>query len=208
MTVQDSQKEVTKTKDLFLRLIGSCSLSQQLKIREIRNQPDIRAAMYTEHEIGVNEHLDWVKNVTKEPKYLTFAVLNEIQVSIGLWQFTELDTLHKKSNFGWFFDKVERGGLGTAIEYRMIEYAFDVLKLEKINCEVLESMTYVVNLHKKFSFEEEGFRRQNIEKNGKRIGVIMLGLTKPDWLSNKQEIFEKHRLIIEKFVINIGTNIP
>ena len=44
----------------------------------------------------------------------------------------------------------------------------------------------------KFSFEEEGFRRQNIEKNGKRIGVIMLGLTKPDWLSNKQEIFEKH----------------
>ena len=113
-----------------------------------------------------------------------------------------------KLNFGWYFDEIERGGPGTAIKYRMIEYAFNSLKLEKLNCEVLEPMTYVVNLHKKFGFVEEGFRRQNIEKNGKRLGVVMLGLTKSDWLSNKHEVFEKSRLRIEKFSITVDKSAP
>jgi RimJ/RimL family protein N-acetyltransferase len=52
-------------------------------------------------------------------------------------------------------------------------------------------MIDIVNLHKKFGFVEEGFRRHNIEKNGERLGVVMLGHTKSDWLSNKYEIFEK-----------------
>lgn len=73
----------------------------------------------------------------------------------------------------------------------MLEYAFSSLNLEKLNCEVLEPMTYVVNLHKKFGFVEKGFRRQIIEKNRERFGVAMLGLTKSDWLSNKYETFEK-----------------
>ena len=207
MIGHDPQHEVEQIRDLFLKPIGSCTQSQQLGIREIRNQPGIRAAMYTDHEIDLNEHLEWIKMVSMNPKFLVFATLNKLQVPIGLWQFTELDALHKKSNFGWFFDEVERGGLGTAIEYRMIEYAFNSLKLEKLNCEVLESMTYVVNLHEKFGFVKEGFKRQNIEKNGERVGVVMLGLTKSDWLSNKQEIFEKNRLRVEKFSITIDTSI-
>ena len=208
MIGQDPQHEVEQIRDLFLKPIGSCTQSQQLRIREIRNQPGIRAAMYTDHEIDLNEHLNWIKMVTINPKFLVFAALNKLQVPIGLFQFTELDSLHKKSNFGWYFDEIERGGLGTAIEYRMIEYAFNSLKLEKLNCEVLEPMTYVVNLHKKFGFVEEGFRRQNIEKNGERLGVVMLGLTKSDWLSNKHEVFEKNRLRIEKFSITVDTSAP
>lgn len=51
-------------------------------------------------------------------------------------------------------------------------------------------MTYIVNLHKKFGFVEESFRRQNIEENGERLRVVMQGLTKSDWLSKKYEIFK------------------
>ena len=70
-----------------------------------------------------------------------------------------------KLNFGWYFDEIERGGPGTAIKYRMIEYAFNSLKLEKLNCEVLEPMTNVVNLHHSFGFVAESFRQQNIGEN-------------------------------------------
>ena len=41
----------------------------------------------------------------------------------------ELDELPKKSKFGWFSDEIERGGLETAIEYRMLEYASNSLRL-------------------------------------------------------------------------------
>ena len=43
----------------------------------------------------------------------------------------------------------------------------------------------------------------NIEKNGKRIGVHFLGLTKSDWLLNRTAIFEKYKSVISKFSIHI-----
>ncbi len=71
-----------------------------------------------------------------------------------------------------------------------------------MNCEFIETNEPVIKLHKKFGFKDEGFRRENIEKNGKRIGVHYLGLTRSDWLLNKQMIFEKYKLVIAKFNIN------
>ena len=40
-------------------------------------------------------------------------------------------------------------------------------------------------------------------KNEERIGVHLLGLTKEDWLDNKNKIFETHKVLFEKFSISI-----
>jgi len=159
--------------------------------------------MYTEHEIGLNEHLGWISRLKSDKKQIVFVVLNEQKNPIGVVSVNALDTLHQKADWAFYLDENERGGLGAALEYNLIEYVFNVLKLEKLNCEVIETNEAVVKLHKKFSFTEEGFRRENINKNGKRIGVYFLGLTKNDWLSNKTEIFEKYKSVIGKFSISI-----
>ncbi len=59
---------------------------------------------------------------------------------------------------------------------------------------------------KKFLFEEEGFRKSNIIKEGKRIGVHFLGLTKEDWDTGKTDLFEKYKNIFDKFSIAIQWN--
>ena len=89
--------------------------------------------------------------------------------------------MHKKCDWAFYLDIEERGGVGSALELFMIDYVFGALGIEKLNCEVLESNQLVVEMHKKFGFCEEGFRRQNIKKNGSRIGVHLLGLVKSDW---------------------------
>jgi len=58
-------------------------------------------------------------------------------------------------------------------------------------------------MHKKFCFVEEGFRRENIEKEGGRVGVFFLGITKSDWLEGKSSVREKYQPVLNKFNITI-----
>ena len=66
----------------------------------------------------------------------------------------------------------------------MSNEALIVVDVQKLNCEVIEGNNPVVKLHKKFLFKDEGFRRSNIIKGEKRIGVHFLGLTKEDWITH------------------------
>ena len=80
---------------------------------------------------------------------------------------------------------------------------FYELGLEKLNCEIIETNDAVVKLHKKFSFKEEGYRRENIIKNQMRIGVYFLGLTKSDWTRDREAIKARYEKVIEKFDLEI-----
>ena len=75
--------------------------------------------------------------------------------------------------------------------------------LEKLNCEVIETNKAVVSLHKKFGFIEEGFRRENIIKNGMRIGVSLLGLTKSKWMESRASVASKYHKVLGKFDLEI-----
>jgi len=123
-----------------------------MQVREVRNQSGVRAAMYNEHIIGLDEHLSWVGRLRSDDKQIVFAVLNEQRKPIGVVSLNALDSIHRKADWAFYLDKEERGGLGAAIEYSIIEYAFNVLKLCKLNCEVIETNESVVRLHKKFNF--------------------------------------------------------
>lgn len=179
-----------------------------MRVREVRNQPSIRTSMYTDHEIGVNEHLQWISGLRSDKKQIVFAVLNESDNPIGVVSVSALDTLHKKADWAFYLDSEERGGLGAALEFNLIEYVFNTLLLEKLNCEVLETNEAVVRMHKKFGFVEEGLRRENVARSGKRIGVHFLGLTKHEWQANKNAVYEKYASRIGKFEIRFDLPKP
>ncbi len=75
--------------------------------------------------------------------------------------------------------------------------------MEKLNCEVIEGNDPVVKLHKRFLFQDEGFRRSNILKEGKRIGVHLLGLTKEDWMAGRDQLSGQYGRIFDRFSISI-----
>lgn len=194
----DSMKYVT------LREISKCSIEQQKIVRNVRNQLSVRNSMYTGHKITFNEHLEWLEKLKTDKKQIVFLVLLNEDV-VGVVSLSALDILHKKSDWAFFLDEKVRGGLGVALEFVLINYAFYDLDLKKLNCEVIETNPTVVKMHKSFGFKEEGFKRSNVEKNGKRIGVHLLGLTKEDWETKKHalenissNIFAKFDLTLEK----------
>lgn len=171
---------------VVLRRIERCTLEQQKAVRDVRNQPSIRKSMYTEHEIGLEEHLTWLEKLRKDSRQIVFIVLVDDVVS-GIVSVNAIDELHKKSDWAFYLDETVRGGLGAALECALLDFVFNDLKFEKLNCEVIETNQAVVKMHKKFGFLEEGFRRENIEKGGERMGVYFLGITKADWFRTEKQ---------------------
>lgn len=188
--------------NIILREITKCTEEQKKAVRDVRNQESVRKSMYTEHEIPLNEHLSWVERLGTDTRQIVFVVLVDEIVS-GVVSVNAIDRLNLKSDWAFYLDENVRGGLGAALEFSLINFVFNDLGLEKLNCEVIETNEAVVKMHKKFGFMEEGFRRENIIKTDARIGVFFLGLTKSDWLKERESIKFKYEKIIEKFNLEI-----
>ena len=129
-----------------------------LKILEIRNEDGIRSVMYTDHVIGADEHLAWIERLRTDAKQIVFAVTERGRGPLGVVSVNALDRRHKKADWAYYLSQNERGGLGAAIEHVFLAFLFETLGIEKLNCEVIEGNDAVVKLHKKFFFQEEGFR--------------------------------------------------
>ena len=169
------------------------STEDHLRIREIRNEPSVRAVMYTDHEISLDEHLGWIKSLKSDDRRIVFGVVSA-NTPLGIVSFNAIDRLHRKADWAYYLAATERGsGLGTALEIATIEFAFGPLDLDKLNCEVIETNPAVVKFHQKFGFEIEGFRKSNIIKNGVRIGVSFLGLQRDAWFGQRQAVLDRYR---------------
>ncbi len=193
----------TSPKAINLVPFTALDTESQMKVREIRNEENVRKWMYTDQVIGANEHLAWINRLKQDDRQIVFVALNDVHTPLGVVSVNAIDRLHKKTDWAYYLTETARGGLGSAIEYSFINFIFDSLGMEKLNCEVIKGNDAVVKLHKKFLFQEEGFRRSNVLKNGVRIGVHFLGLTKEDWLAGKKEIQDKYNKVFEKFSVSI-----
>lgn len=153
----------------------------QAHVRTLRNQQDVRKFMYTAHEITEQEHANWLASLQGNPRQQVFAVIKDEQ-AVGVVSLNAINELHKTADWAFYLDVGLQGkGLGSLVEFWMLDYAFAVAGLEKLNCEVLAVNSAVVKMHQKFGFEVEGVRRQNVKKDGVRIDVVLLGITKAEW---------------------------
>lgn len=186
---------------MTLRPIGQCTAEQQEALRGLRNHPAIRGAMYSDHIISREEHASWMVGLAGDPRRRVFVVLTQDGETMGLVSVTAIDPIHKRADWAFYLAPEARGGLGAALEYHLLEYVFGELGLEKLNCEVLETNPAVVRMHGKFLFQEEGFRRSNVSKDGVRIGVHFLGLTREDWMAGRAAVRERILAVLDRFEI-------
>jgi UDP-4-amino-4,6-dideoxy-N-acetyl-beta-L-altrosamine N-acetyltransferase len=197
--VNQSQREV-----ILLKPLVSLAYEQQMEIRTIRNEVDIRNASTRNHEISIEEHMQWISRLERlGSNQIVFAILSSVRGVIGSISVDALDLINRKAEWSFFLSNVVRGGLGKVIEYHFLNFVFDVLKLEKLNGEVLEGNEYILALHNKFFFIKEGFKRSNILKNGVRIGVHFVGLTQSDWFVNRARIFEEYKDLFSKYEVQV-----
>ncbi|HXT01684.1 MAG TPA: UDP-4-amino-4,6-dideoxy-N-acetyl-beta-L-altrosamine N-acetyltransferase [Elusimicrobiota bacterium] len=175
----------------FADIVGSNeSLLEQILLW--RNSPGIRRFMYQDDVISAEAHRRWYAALENNPNK-KYWVMNVDEKPAGLVNLVNIDSRNKNSEWAFYIGEAwaQKLGLGRIAEFHTLDYAFLTLGLEKLNCAVLDFNKAVVNMHKGFGFREEGFLRHQIQRPEGRCGVHLLGITRQEWLENRQAVFEK-----------------
>ncbi|NUW30374.1 GNAT family N-acetyltransferase [Nonomuraea sp. SMC257] len=146
-----------------------------------RNHPKVRAASFTTHAIGEEEHAHWWAGVRADPSRRVL-VYEHGGTACGVVTFSGLSPERPVASWGFYLDLdgLERsGGLISAwfgIERDAIDHAFGPLGLTTLRGEVLAGNRPVRLLHSRFGFEETGGYRRVID--GETVDVVTVEVTR------------------------------
>lgn len=151
-------------------------------VREWRNSPDVSQYMYTESEISIEDQLNWFKVLQKDTTKKYWIIANRDKL-IGVVNLVNIHAQFESASWAFYIGDVTTrgGGIGAKIEYAVLNYVFDELKLNKLMCEVFVSNDAVIKLHEKFGFRREAYYRNHIPKAGKFLDVVGLSILKDEW---------------------------
>ena len=154
-----------------------------------RNAPAVRRTMYTNHEIGAEEHARWFAAMTaRDDCRLLIAEVNG-RGPAGFVSVTELDPLHRTCSWAFYGDTGNPvKGLGSLMEFHALELMAGALGVRKINCEVFAFNDRVIALHKRFGFREEGLFREHKLKDGVPVDVVRLAMLTREWPEHRERI--------------------
>lgn len=178
----------------FESLIGMDRASQ-LHILSIRNQTAIRHNMYTSHEISESEHFRWIERLMHDASTHFFAVLLDNKI-IGGVSLNAISKANQRADWAYYIDVESQGhGIGSALEFKFLDYVFGKLGIFKLNCEVFTFNERVISLHKRFGFVEEGIRRAHIHRRDgvfdDYLDVCLLGINQDEWRRTREVLKSK-----------------
>jgi UDP-4-amino-4,6-dideoxy-N-acetyl-beta-L-altrosamine N-acetyltransferase len=164
-----------------------------------RNSPEVAAYMYTDHQIGRDEHDRWFAAIEGDARRVYWIIELDGE-PVGLANLYDIDRANGRCAWAYYLasPSVRGRGVGGAVEYQVIERVFGELGLRKLWCEVLASNEAVWKLHQGFGFEIEARFRSHVVKGGEPRDVIGLGLLKEDWLAARDAIRERLERIAQR----------
>lgn len=168
-------------------------------IRSWRNLPEVAEQMYTSHTIGPEEHERWFRSIEGDPKR-AYWVVTHAGRDVGLANLYDIDPAHRRCSWAFYIaDKAARArGLGSFLEYRLLQHVFGEHGFRKLSCEVLTTNQSVLEMHKRFGFREEGRYREHVLKDGRPVDVVALAILRPEWESARPAIEKQLEEIKER----------
>ena len=161
-------------------------------VREWRNSPEVSQYMYTEDIITKEQQEKWFKKICKEES-CKYWIIKYDNNKIGVANLADIDRRNSKCFWGFYLgnSNIRGQGIGAKIEYNVLNFVFEEMKLNKLCGEVFSFNEKVVKMHEKFGFRREGYLRSHILKNGKFHDVVIIGLLSSEWDQVKEVLHKK-----------------
>ncbi len=165
------------------------------RIHVWRNSDDVRPYMYTDHVISPEEHERWFAGIWGDERRRYWIIELDGQ-PVGLANLYDVDPHNQRCAWAYYLaDPAVRGlGLGSYVEYWVLEFVFETLRLAKLWCEVLASNEAVWKLHETFGFTVEARFRGHILRGETREDVLGLGILAADWRARRPAMADRLRL--------------
>ena len=146
-----------------IKLINFTDLSNDEKkiILEWRNNPNIKKWMYTQSDITLESHLNFIDSLNNSKDKLYFLVKKEDE-NIGVIYFTQIEP-NESLHIG-IYSNPHLKGYGKILLETIIYFSFEILKVEKIFSEVYFENERAYILYKRYNFIEIGKKSLNNRK--------------------------------------------
>ncbi len=148
-------------------------------IRVWRNHPNVRTWMYSQHKIGKEEHISFVEHLKKSYDSAYWLAESESN-HLGVLYLNRINLRHKHAYMGLYTNPFQKvSGVGKILGRLVIRLAFDILDLHTLKLEVMEDNERAIKLYTKLGFKEEGKLKEFVNRDGKWIDVIVMGIINP-----------------------------
>jgi len=156
-------------------------------VRTWRNSPEVASYMYSEKIISAEEQLAWFERL-KTDTSSKYWIISYDEKPLGVANITGLSNVLESCYWAFYIGdtSVRGGGIGAKVEFNVLHYVFEELKLNKLRCEVFSFNDKVIKMHEKFGFRREGFYREHCKKQGEFKDVVALALLKSEWIQSKE----------------------
>jgi ribosomal-protein-serine acetyltransferase len=114
-------------------------------------------------------------------KSLGFGIFKDAQF-IGSIGFTYFDWVAMKTEIGYWIDRDEEGrGIISSACRRLVDFAFDELKMNRIEIRCSSENSRSAAIPKRLGFTKEGLLRQSEFRNGRLHDFEVYGLLASEW---------------------------
>lgn len=136
------------------------NLAQKELVLSWRNHPSIRKWMVNDHEISLENHLNFIDLLSSKTDRLYFLVQKNSDF-IGVINLTEMTDTSVELGI---YANPDMRGVGNSLMTALIDYA-SALGLSKLIANVFITNVRALNLYQKFEFSEI----KRIEQNNKKM---------------------------------------
>lgn len=146
-----------------------------------RNHPTVRASMFSQSYIELDQHQAWFQRESEKKDSLWLFHIDLEGNPSGVVYFTNMDQVSSNAFWGFYAAPEAMSGTGTRMAMEALDHFFGNLAFHKLNAEVIESNNRSQQFHRKLGFQVEGvFREQYLTKEGYQ-SVTRFGLLHTEW---------------------------
>jgi len=158
-------------------------------IMEWRMKPEVTQFMYTDPILTNEQQKIWFDKIVQNDKNY-IRIINYDDLDIGLYSITDIN---RNGNCFWAYYIAEvlfQGkGIGKILECNNYDYAFNVLGVHKVSCEVLSFNEKVITIHQKYGSKIEGIFKEHINKKNEYFDVVRMAILKEEWDELRKNIY-------------------
>jgi N-acetyltransferase len=162
------------------------------------NEPEIwkYSLIQANAEINLKKYIDLAINGRANSKEYAFIVFDKrTEKFAGSTRFYDIqvENLTLQLGYTWYGKDFQGTGLNKNCKYLLLEFAFDTLKIERVEFRADYENKRSISAMKSIGCKEEGILRSNgLKADGTRRDSIVLSILKDEWNNKIKNELKKH----------------
>jgi UDP-4-amino-4,6-dideoxy-N-acetyl-beta-L-altrosamine N-acetyltransferase len=168
------------------------SSADKASLREWRNDPAVSKWMYTNHEIGEEEHSAWFDNMLADSSKVYWKIVADGS-AVGTVFLTGISDQGNTCEWGMYLADVNARGKGIAqaacaLSFR---YAFNELALDVVKCEAVAENENAIGLYESVGYVRTGVQTNAVKRGDEMLSVVTLELSRESWNMTESHVLQK-----------------